>query len=86
MRRLRPSQGAMRLGSKNGRGRTQGTKDRAASALAEAVMLTEHQVGDDNDGRNDLVGYLCHIARIEPNLFLRLWAAIELRANESAEV
>jgi hypothetical protein len=50
-RRLRASQGDVRLGPENGRGRTQGAKNKATSAFADALMLAAQQVGEDNRGR-----------------------------------
>jgi hypothetical protein len=83
MRRLRPSQGAVRRGPKNGRGRRQRTKGGVSyTAFAEALMLTKHHAGNDNDATKDLVSYLSHIARLQPTLFLKLWAVIEQSANE----
>jgi hypothetical protein len=42
------------------------------------LMLAAHQVGEDNRGRNGLVGYLCRIARTEPKLFFRLFIGVAL--------
>ena len=82
-RRLRASQGDVRLRPKNGRGRTQGAKNKATSALADALMLAAQQVGEDNRGRNGLVGYLSRIARTEPKLFFRLWARVVMDQSVS---
>jgi hypothetical protein len=46
--------------------------------FAQVLMLAAHQVGEDNHGRNGLVGYLCRIARTEPKLFFRLFIAVAL--------
>jgi len=46
--------------------------------FAQVLMLAAHQVGEDNRGRNGLVGYLCRIARTEPKLFFRLFIAVAL--------
>jgi hypothetical protein len=46
--------------------------------FARVLMLAAHQVGEDNRGRNGLVGYLCRIARTEPKFFFRLFIAVAL--------
>jgi hypothetical protein len=71
-RRPRASQDDARLGPENGRGRTQDANNKATSAFADALMLAAQQVGEDNRGRNGLIGYLSRIARTEPKLFFRL--------------
>jgi hypothetical protein len=71
-RRPRASQDDARLGPENGRGRTQDAKNKATGAFADALMLAAQQVGEDNRGRNGLIGYLSRIARTEPKLFFRL--------------
>jgi hypothetical protein len=84
-RKLRGSQGDMRLGPKNGRGRTQGAKNKRTSAFAVAFMLAAQQVGEDGRGRNGIVGYLSRIARTEPKLFFRLYMHVAMDQNWSGE-
>jgi transcriptional regulator of met regulon len=80
-RKLRASQGDVRLGLESGRGRTQGAKNKATSAFAVAFMLAAQQVGEDGRGRNGVVGYLSRIARTEPKLFFRLYIHVAMDQN-----
>jgi hypothetical protein len=59
-------------GQEDRRARIQGANNRFTMDFAQVLMLAAHQVGEDNHGRNGLVGYLCRIARTEPKLFFRL--------------
>jgi hypothetical protein len=49
-------------------------------SLLEAVLLAAEQVGEDNHGRDGLVGYLVRLARIEPIFFATLLARVPLHA------
>jgi transcriptional regulator of met regulon len=82
-RKPRASQGDVRLGPENGRGRTQGAKNKGTSAFAVAFMLAAQQVGEDGRGRNGVVGYLSRIARTEPKLFFRLFIHVAMDQNLS---
>src|SRR5215469_6057368 len=82
-RKLKASQGDLRLGPENGRGRTQGAKNKGTSAFAVAFMLAAQQVGEDGRGRNGIVGYLSRIARTEPKLFFRLYIHVAMDQNWS---
>jgi hypothetical protein len=50
---------------------SQSTKQNYRS-FNEAVILAAQQVGEDNRGRDGLLGYLRRIARTEPKLFAAL--------------
>ena len=76
----RASQGDVRLGPENGRGRTQGAKNKGTSAFAVAFMLAAQQVGEDGRGRNGVVD-LSRIARTEPKLFFRLYIHVAMDQN-----
>jgi transcriptional regulator of met regulon len=82
-RRPRASQGDARLGPENGPGRRQSAKNKATSAFAVALMLAAQQVGEDNRGRNGLVGYLSRMARTEPKLFFRLFIRVAMDQSVS---
>jgi transcriptional regulator of met regulon len=87
-RRPRASRGDARLGPENGPGRSQSAKNKATSAFAVALMLAAQQVGEDDHGRNGLVGYLSRIARTEPKLFFTWFirAAMDQSVSEDEEL
>jgi hypothetical protein len=56
----------------NRRKKTSQSTKQNYSSLSEAVILAAQQVGEDNRGRDGLLGYLRRIARTEPKLFAAL--------------
>ena len=70
MKRTRalPNGGALLRRGNRRKKTSQSTKQNYRS-LSEAVILAAQQVGEDNRGRDGLLGYLRRIARIEPKLF-----------------
>lgn len=61
-----------RKGREKTGGRTKGVKNRTSVLLKEAVILAAEMEGENQKGRDGLVGYLRVLARREPAIFGRL--------------
>jgi hypothetical protein len=66
-----PNGGALLRRGNRRKKTSQSTKQNYRS-LSDAVILAAQQVGEDNRGRDGLVGFLRRLARTEPKLFAPL--------------
>lgn len=52
-----------------GKGRKAGTPNKTTAALKEAILLAAEQVGEDNQGKGGLTGYLRRVAKEDVKAF-----------------
>lgn len=77
----------MNTGSKPpraGMGRPAGAVNKTTSALKDAILKAAEAVGEDQYGRDGLVGYCTHLAKKEPRSFaVLLGRVLPMQVNAS---
>src|SRR5262249_35138135 len=59
-----------------GKGRMKGSPNKVTRVLKDAILLAAEQVGEDQKGKDGLIGYLRGIAKVHPTTFAGLLARI----------
>lgn len=55
-----------------GRGRVKGTPNKTTALLKDAIIRAAEAAGEDQNGKNGLVGYCTFLAKDEPKAFAQL--------------
>lgn len=61
---------------KAGPGRPKGTPNKATKLLKDAILKAAEDVGEDNNGKDGIVGYCRHLAKTEPKAFSTLMGKV----------
>lgn len=64
--------GTFKPGNGGGPGRGAGKPNRVTTLLKDAIIMAAEKVGEDGDGKDELVGYLKRLAKNEPKAFAGL--------------
>ena len=82
-RRRTPLKDEVSLDPEVGRRLTERAQNKVTNNFLDAAILAADRVGEDNRGRNGLVGFFSRVARTEPKVFFWLLARLAVAQSKN---
>lgn len=80
-----PDERLFKKGRKKTGGRKKGSTNRTTKLVKDAILRAGRLVGEDGNGKRQLTGYMCRLARQEPKAFATLLGKIIPIQHEGGE-